>query len=56
MSITEAASRLGIGASTLYSALKRGDIPVQPIMIGRTRRLSRRMLESGWPAGMFKPA
>jgi len=32
---------LGIGRSTFYEALRRGDLPVKPIRVGRTVRFPR---------------
>ena len=45
MTVRQAALRLGVSSSTLYGALKRGDIPIVPFVIGRTRWLPRRQLE-----------
>jgi excisionase family DNA binding protein len=50
MQVREAAAWLGMSASTLYGALKRGEIPVKQFTIGRTLWLSRRQLET-WLEG-----
>ncbi len=49
-SVAQAAARLGIGTSTAYDLLARGEFPVPVARIGRTFKIKRAVLEA-WLAG-----
>ena len=45
LSVPETARHLGIHPKTAYTLIRNGDFPVPVLTIGRTRRVSRIMLE-----------
>jgi excisionase family DNA binding protein len=45
LTITQAAAWLGMGRTTLYRALRSGQVPVKVFQIGSEKRLARRQIE-----------